>query len=565
MSTDGHAKDPASPFGLTSAQTRTVVILGVCLVVTLVYGSLILAPPLTWDDGLNIFENPYFVSGSWTTLWHRPYFGMYVPVIDTLWVALAHLGHGAAWPFRLFNVALHVTNVVLFARLASGLLRRFELESEVGLAIGVVIFALHPTQSAAVSWISGSRDLAATTFALAAIGVYFANRRGAAVISTLLFVAGLLCKPHIAGVPLAIALYVWLFERQRFRRTAIVMGLWSAFVVLSAVITWSAQVDALGVEVPVAHRPAIALDAMGFYLMKAVWPFPLAADYGRTPDLVWDEPRRMIPTISAVVLAAAALWWAVHRSRNYKIALAWPVVLLPVLGFVPFGYQRISTVADHYNYLPLAVLGAVAAIAVARARWRDARVAWALPAFLVVTQATTSWRRTQDWRDDDRFYGDMLAKNPASFSAQINLAASYCEHGNWQTGLALVARTESRASNDPGFLANKAFCLYKGRRFDEVLGLQVNLRDASVRDGFARTPRAASVFATSVAAAYDARGSLIRAFAYLCQAQAVTPEDATVAAAVEVFRRDLLNRGRNVGCPGRLAWDTLERVVSDLQ
>jgi len=28
-------------------------------------------------------------------------------------VALTHVGHGAAWPFRLFNVALHVTNVVL--------------------------------------------------------------------------------------------------------------------------------------------------------------------------------------------------------------------------------------------------------------------------------------------------------------------------------------------------------------------------------------------------------------------------------------------------------------------
>jgi hypothetical protein len=564
MSASERATD-ASLFGLTRTRAHTVVILGVCLVVTLVYGSLLLAPPLSWDDGLNIFENPYFVNGSWTALWAKPYFGMYVPVIDTFWAALAHVGNGAAWPFRLFNVALHVANVVLFARLASGLLRRFELESEIGLAVGVVIFALHPTQSAAVSWISGSRDLAATTFALAAVGVYFANRRGAAVGSTLLFVAGLLCKPQIAGVPLAIVLYAWLFERRDFRRAAVMMSIWSAFVVLSAVITWFAQADALGVEVPLAHRPAIALDALGFYLIKIVWPFPLAADYGRTPDLVWDEPRRMIPTISAVVLAAAVLWWAVHKNSNYKIALTWPLVLLPVLGFVTFGYQRISTVADHYNYLPLSVLAALAAIAVARTRWRDARVAWALPAFLVVTQATTSWRRAQDWRDDDRFYGDMLAKNPASFSAQINLAASYCERGNWQTGLALVARTESRASNDPGFLANKAFCLYKGGRFDDVLGLQVNLRDAAVRDGLARSPRAASVFATSVAGAYDKRGSSIRAFAYLCQAQAVTPEDGTIAATIEDFRREFSNRGRNVGCPGLLPWDTLERVVSELQ
>lgn len=564
MSENWHATD-TTPTTDRPARARTSAILGICLVVIGVYGSLLRAPPLTWDDSLNVFENPYLLNGSLATLWAKAYFGMYIPVINTIWAGLLSAGNGAAWPFRLFNVALHVTNVLLFARLLSGLLRRFKIESDVGLVVGVAIFALHPVQSAAVSWISGSRDLAATAFALAAVGVYFHDRRGAAWWSTLLFAAGLLCKPQIAGVPLAITLYVWLFERQQVRRTVAVMSIWSILVLASAAVTWFAQADAPSVQVPFARRPAIALDALGFYLMKAVWPFPLAVDYGRTPTALWDEPRRMIPTIGMVALAAVAVWWAARRNDSYKIGLVWPLVLLPVLGFVTFAYQRVSTVADHYNYLPLAVLGALAAIAVSRTRWHRSNWAWALPVLLVVTSGMTSWRRAQDWRGDDRFYSDMLAKNPASFSARINMAANHCDRGEWRAGLALIERSAAQASADPGFVANKAYCLYKAERLDDVLGLQVILRDAGVRDGFARNRRAASVFATSVAAAYDARGWPIRAFAYLCQAQALMPDDATITAGVEAIRREFKNVGRNVGCPDLLPWDTLERIVSELQ
>lgn len=159
----------------------------------------------------------------------------------------------------------------------------------------------------------------------------------------------------------------------------------------------------------------------------------------------------------------------------------------------------------------------------------------------------------------------MLAKNPASFSAQINLAANYCDRGDWRAGLALVERSAAKASGDPGFLANQAYCLYKAGRFDDVLRLQVKLRSDSVRTGFARNQRAASVFATSMAGAFDAQGRMIRAFAYLCQAQALAPENIAVASAVEKIQREFLSIGRNVGCPGLLPWDTLERVVAELR
>ena len=289
-----------------SKRLRFAAVVGVCIVVLIVYGSLLQTPPLSWDDPENIFENPYFRFGSWTTLWRVPYFGMYIPVVETIWASLFHLGGGAVWPFRLLNVGLHVANVVLVAILLQRVFRRFALSGGAAFATGIAIFALHPEQTAVVSWLSGARDLCAVTFALASCVVFFRRGRWTDLWSTLLFVAALLSKPQIAGVPLAIALFTWLFDRERFRRTAVVMSVWALLVVVSAVVTSLAQVnDVRNVHVPLTHRPVLALDALGFYTMKTIWPFPLAADYGRTPDYMWENPSGMIFTIGLLVVAAA--------------------------------------------------------------------------------------------------------------------------------------------------------------------------------------------------------------------------------------------------------------------
>ena len=532
----------------------------------LVYGALIDAPPLTWDDAPNIFENPHFRNGSWTALWRAPYFGMYIPVVETIWAALYKVGEGAAWPFRVFNIALHIANVVLFAVLLQRVLLRFEIAGGAAFATGVAIFALHPQQTATICWLSGSRDLVATTFAFAAVAVLFRRGRWAEFWSTLLFIAGLLSKPQIAGVPLAIALFTWLFERERFKRTALLMAGWSLLVVASAVVTWAAQAgDADSVHVPLAHRPVLALDALGFYLMKTVWPFPLAADYGRTPDVMRENPSRMIFTIGLATFCGWALWAAARRHRGYGVGFLWPLLLLPVLGFATFGYQRISTVADHYNYLPLAIAGTLAAVGIARSTWRDSGWLWAFPALIVVVGGFASWHRTKDWRDDDHFYADMLAKNPRSYSAQLNLAASACDRGDWRAGLSLVQRASGRGTDDPGVLANTAYCLFRGGQLDDVVRLQTNLRNASVRGKLARNPPAAVLFAASIAGAFDKQGFPMRAFAYFCQAHALAPEDAHIAGDIASIHQQMLQAGRDVVCPGLLGWDKLEAIVADIR
>lgn len=547
-------------------RARYALVAGICVIVVVVYGSLLHAPPLTWDDGVNIFENPHFRYGSWTTLWRVPYFGMYIPVTETIWAALFQLGDGAAWPFRALDIVLHVVNVGLFAVLLQGILRRFDMERTSAFAVGIAIFALHPLQTAVVSWISGSRDLAAVGFSLAAVIVLFRRGRWAEFWATVLFAAGLFCKPQIAGVPLAIALYAWLFERDRFKRTAIVMAVWALLVVASAIVTSIAQAhDVDSLHVPLSHRPVIALDALGFYAIKTLWPFPLAADYGRTPGYVWGNPSLMLLTICVATVGGIALWLAIRRNRAFAIGALWPLLLLPVLGLTTFGYQNVSTVADHYNYLPLTIVGVVASMTVANLPRRARAWTWTLPALIIVVGGFTSWRRTEVWADDDRFYEDMLAKNPRSYSALLNLGASACDRGEWRLGLDLVNRASARDREDPGVLANRAYCLFKGNQLDDVVRLQSSLQSAGVRDKLAKNQRAGTLFAEAVGRAFDRQGFPMRAFAYFCQANALTPENPDLASMIASIHQQMLQANRNVSCPGLLAWDRLVAVAADLR
>ena len=531
---------------------------------TAVYATLLRAPYLIWDDDLNVFENPFYRTGTWPKLWTEPYFGLYIPVTSTIWALLYQLGGGAVWPFRVLNIALHLTNVTLVVVLIAGLLRRWNLQSPVAVAIAGAIFALHPQQTAVVAWISGGRDLAATAFALGAVVVQLSARRDRTVWSTLLFALAILCKPSVVSLPVALALYAWWFDRDRFRATALACAIWTALGLVSVLITRQAQAEMFSVAVPVSHRPLIALDAIGFYVLKMIWPYPLSADYGRRPDIAWATPSMMIATGIAAIAAFIALIIQIRRDARYRIAALWLVLLLPVLGFVSFAYQRISTVADHYDYLPLAVIAAVVALGVAKSGRLDNRRGWGIFTALVAIYGAMSIARASDWRNNERFFDDMIRKNPRSFSAVINIASVQCERGNWQLGLATIQQTALLARTDAGFLANETFCLFRANRLDEVLARQQRLKEPAVVASLDSNPEASAVLANSFAGAYIATNRPLRAFAYLCQAAAVAPQDLDIANNVLKAKEDLRRQGREVTCRGKIPWNVLEQIVQVL-
>jgi tetratricopeptide (TPR) repeat protein len=162
---------------------------------------------------------------------------------------------------------------------------------------------------------------------------------------------------------------------------------------------------------PLWQRPLMAGDALAFYLLKLVVPWPLGGDYGRSAWQVMHSDWSYVTWLVPLGLVAA-LWWLPRRAVWLSAAVVFIAGLLPVLGLVPFAYQNASTVADRYAYL--AMLGP----ALATAAWLAKPPNWQRLAPLVVVLAIfagLSFQQLAAWRNDRAWTAQTLVVNPASF------------------------------------------------------------------------------------------------------------------------------------------------------
>ena len=390
-----------------------------------------------WDDPHNFINNPRMHSPSLRDVawyWHNAYAHLYVPVTYTLWTAVGCVARtGGALPqelqlnayvFHALNLLVHLASAALVCRI---LLKMGA--SAAAAAFGAVFFAVHPVQVEAVAWASGTKDLLAGMFGLAAICTFaftpdprIASRQY--LQSTALFALAMLSKPSAVVVPLVTAALALVYDnqhmRQRLRRLAWPMALWLVLAVPVVIIGRLVQpAESLRFVPPAWSRPVIAADALAFYLGKIAAPVHLAIDYGRSPQHVLSSGTVWI-TVPAALLTGAVVvivrrWWAAPAAGAAVLAAG----VLPVLGLVSFDFQSYSTVADHYLYLPM--LGPAIVLAGAIDRWRNTLVL-AICAAALAALAARSRIQAEVWRDSRTLFEHTLKVNPDSRAAGVNLA-----------------------------------------------------------------------------------------------------------------------------------------------
>ncbi|MGO8671661.1 MAG: tetratricopeptide repeat protein [Capsulimonadaceae bacterium] len=426
------------------------------------------------DDNIHVYENPYLAGMNPAKLayfWRHSYENLYIPLSYMVFAALAsraampHMDPSVTMKLTLINphvfhtanIVLHVANVLLVFAILRRVTRK-DLPS----VFGALLFALHPLQVESVAWISEMRGLLAGLFGLGATLAYvaaattpskrsadsgrsgslpfregFGAGSGLYWLAGLLLLLGLLCKPSIAPLPLGLlALDIWVLRRP-LREAA-----WTALPLLLIVapfvaITHNAQPVSAAVDAAPLLRPLIAADALAFYLGKFFWPVGLTLDYDRTPAnvlrLPWTHFIWLVPVAAGVLVAAAG------RRRPWLCGAAWfsLILVLPVLGFVPFSYQRFSTVADRYVYM--AMLGPALALALALAEVRavraDPKASVPAPALaglglstvLLVVLSVGTYVQTAHWRNSLTLLGYAVRMAPNSAEMHNNYAVTLVE------------------------------------------------------------------------------------------------------------------------------------------
>lgn len=423
-----------------------MLLVGVPLVV---FGQVVWFELVKWDDPGNITLNPFYHPISFRNIshfWVSSFFGLYIPLTYTFWGALIAineflgLSDASIGPFdpRIFhtaNLLLHLGIAVLVFQLIRTLLR-----DDFAACFGALLFAIHPIQVETVCWVTESKGLLSAVFSLSAVLLFVRGRQSQLDLqndekedieprpdkygwATLLYIFALLSKPSAVSVPLIVWVIDYFYFRRTFRQSTKAVVDWIVIAIVWVVVTRTAQPsDSMQIAWPIWTRPLIATDALAFYLKQLVFPLHFAIDYGHSPPRIIDAGQlywTWIPVAIVGLVLFARPMWRVPRTAA-AISL---VVLLPVLGLVPFGFQMFSTTADRYAYL--AMLGP--AIFFGWVLTRTPRIAYVAAGAILVVLSSLTWHQAGYWKDSYSLFQHAIEVNPRSHAALSNLAVVFQE------------------------------------------------------------------------------------------------------------------------------------------
>src|SRR5437870_371777 len=366
----------------------------------------------------------------------------YHPVVDTVFWIGKNVWDDSMLGYHMVNIFLHASCALLLWRI----LRRLAIP---GASLASALFALHPVHVESVAWIVELKNTLSGVFFLGALLAYLKFDQGrkwtSYVLVTVLFCLGLLAKPIVALLPIAILIVHW-WKSGRIQWKRDVRPLFPFMVVGIAAglaAAWM-EVEFTGAKgaafnFSLLERVLIASRAFWFYLAKLFWPFNLILIYPRWRISTGDWWQYLFP-IAALILFAAA-WSLRKRSRWPLAALAFFVVmLLPVIGLFNVHFFNLSFVADHFDYLPslviIAPFAAVGALFLEQLHGTRRRVVTFLFVGLILALITLTWRQSWMFRDAETCYRMIIEKNPDAWAAESNLGLTLLEKGEVNDAIA---------------------------------------------------------------------------------------------------------------------------------
>ncbi|HET8711502.1 MAG TPA: tetratricopeptide repeat protein [Spongiibacteraceae bacterium] len=321
--------------------------------------------------------------------------------------------------FRLFNICCHCINALLVFALGRRLLALAANVDAMAL-FAALLFALHPAQTEAVTYISGRSVTLMSVFYLAALVTATAERpvlRNG--IAPLLFVAALLVKETAWTLPFAVLL-LWHLRavplRESLHRTRV---LWIALLVGAVCIVATPAYRRMLLHVFSIRSPLdnAVLQVDGWWYLLT---HPLLLQTNIDPD-VSTQPALDLDwwlRLAVLMVGIVAIWRS--RSSWLRFALLWFFLhLLPTNSLLP----RNDIANDRQLYLALVGPASVIArfIVMLRPHWARASVAVLLPILLGVA----TLQRNRDYRDEITLWRATAQHSPAKARVWNNLGYAY--------------------------------------------------------------------------------------------------------------------------------------------
>ncbi len=419
---------------------------------------------VSWDDGYHIYENEQITSAPLLNIPRLLSKPTHIPLTYSIWALLSSLSPMAAdgvlspFLFHATNLLIHILNAVLVFLLLSYLVR-----NRMASLLGALLFAVHPIQVESVAWVSSLKDILSAFFGFGALLLLFAHRHGAvsglkknATAYTLITIALLLsffAKPTgLVFIPVLVLADIFVGNHAK-KRLHVSHIIWAVVLLMAGIAIINQQGSQTSVQATtLPQRFGLAADAYIFYLSKMLVPIRLCIDYGRTIGKVLNDPSLPLRVIAVYLFLASTLALPMLRKTDYgKAALLLFILLLPVLGFIPFIFQGFSTVSDRYAYAGVFALSWAGAALYPRLKSKWARVA---AYSTIVLFGVLSFLQSGTWQNNEILYRHCLKVNPRSSMANNNLGKHFAEAKEFVKAEHYYSQAIALSNRKPEYLVN---------------------------------------------------------------------------------------------------------------
>lgn len=361
---------------------------------------------------------------------------VYRPITTLSFALNYYFGRLDTFGYHLVNLVFHSLNSVLLFLLLSLAF------GDIFLAfLTAMLFACHPVQTEAVSWISGRSSVLFLFFYLISIMLYIvASKKGSPGLrrsiiagSLVSYAFSLFSKEMAVTLPLILIVYDLHFREDEEPRDRFpVYGVYIILTLVFLLIRSEAlqRVSQCGWWGGSPYSTFLTMCTVFVdYIKLLLVPVNLCAFYVTRLYATIGSPKVFL-SIALLVSIAMAMPAIYRRARGTSFAISWFfLALLPVSNIVPLR----ALMAERFLYLPSIGFCLLAAIWIERIgligykkKLRIGRsVAAILAASLIITYSIITMKRNEDWKDPVAITSSIIRVEPLNPWAFASLGAAY--------------------------------------------------------------------------------------------------------------------------------------------